>query len=34
MIDHTFAVKKLKSLENLIVIFSQTTRMPFVECDA
>ena len=34
MIDHTFAVKKLKSLENIIVIFSQMTRMPFVECDA
>lgn len=33
MIDHTFAIKKLQNLEETIVIFSQPTRMPFVECD-
>ena len=33
MIDHTFAVKKMNSLEELFVIFSKYTRMPFVECD-
>ncbi|MCI5700813.1 MAG: SseB family protein [Lachnospiraceae bacterium] len=33
MIDHTFAVKKIQNLEEAIVIFSQQTRMPFVECD-
>lgn len=33
MIDHTFAMKKMKNLEELFVAFSQPTRMPFVECD-
>lgn len=34
MIDHTFMIKKIKSLKEIVAIFSQPTRMPFVECDA
>ena len=33
MIDQTFMIKKLKSLKEILVIFSQPTHMPFVECD-
>lgn len=33
MIDHTFAMKKMKNLEEVFVAFSQPTHMPFVECD-
>lgn len=33
MIDHTFAMKRMKNLDELFVVFSQPTRMPFVECD-
>lgn len=32
-IDNTFMIKKLQKLEEMLVVFSQFTRMPFVECD-
>lgn len=32
-IDNTFMIKKLQKLEEMMVLFSQATRMPFVECD-
>ena len=32
-IDYTLTVKKIHSLEKIYVLFSASTRMPFVECD-
>lgn len=32
-VDHTFIIKKIQKLEELLVPFSHFTRMPFVECD-
>ena len=32
-IDNTFMIKKMQKLEEMLVVFSQFTRMPFVECD-
>ena len=32
-VDNTFMIKKLQRLEEMLVAFSQFTRMPFVECD-
>lgn len=31
-IDYTLTVKKIHSLEKIYVLFSASTRMPFVEC--
>lgn len=33
-IDYTLTVKKIQGLEKIYVLFSASTRMPFVECDA
>lgn len=33
MVDQTFIIKKLQSKEEVFVIFSHPTNMPFVECD-
>jgi len=33
MVDNTFMIKKLQSLEYIYVVFSKYTRMPYVECD-
>lgn len=33
MIDNTLLIKNLQSLEYLYVVFSQYTKMPYVECD-
>lgn len=32
-VDNTFMIKKLQRLEEMLVVFSQFTRMPFAECD-
>lgn len=32
-VDHRLMVKKLQEMDTLFVAFSQTTRMPYVECD-
>lgn len=32
-VDNTFTIKKLRSLEEFFVTFSQITRMPYVECN-
>ena len=32
-IDNRFLIKKFESFENIFVLFSQTTKLPFVECD-
>lgn len=33
-VDHTFAIKKFKSLKEIYVVFSAATQMPFVTCDS
>lgn len=33
MIDHTLSIKQLQNLEELYIIYSGYTKMPFVECD-
>lgn len=33
MIDNTLLIKNLQKLDELYVIFSQYTRMPYIECD-
>lgn len=32
-IDNRFLIKKFESFENIFVLFSQATKLPFVECD-
>ena len=33
MIDNTLMIKQMKKQEELFVIFSRVTNMPYVECD-
>lgn len=33
MVDHRFTLKKIQSLKEVIILFFQPTRMPYVECD-
>lgn len=33
-VDHTFAIKKFRSLKEMYVLYSAATQMPFVTCDA
>ncbi|MDD3278554.1 MAG: SseB family protein [Lachnospiraceae bacterium] len=33
-IDNTFMKKKLEKMEEVVTLFSQATRLPYVECDA
>ena len=32
-VDYRLMIKNLQEMETLFVAFSQTTRMPYVECD-
>ena len=32
-VDNSFLIKKFQKFENIFVLFSQTTKLPFVECD-
>ena len=33
MVDHRFALKKIQSLKEVIVLCFQPTKMPYIECD-
>ena len=32
-VDNRFLIKKFEHFEHIFVLFSQTTRLPFIECD-
>lgn len=34
MIDHTLIIKQLQNLNELFIIYSEYTKMPFIECDS
>ena len=32
-VDYTLMIKKLQKLEQVYVLFAESTRLPFIECD-
>ena len=32
-VDYTLVIKRMQKLEQVYVLFAESTRLPFVECD-